>query len=100
MARRCQELLKNFLIVNHMFRTPLFAVLAVAIVCTACKSPQSVIVEEPPVEEELVVLPEEDIIEERLLDELQITAPRSYTCLLYTSPSPRDKRQSRMPSSA
>ena len=26
--------------------------------------------------------------------------PRSYCCLLYTSPSPRDKRQSRMPSSA
>ena len=26
--------------------------------------------------------------------------PNSYTCLLYTSPSPRDKRQSRMPSSA
>ena len=25
---------------------------------------------------------------------------RSNTCLLYTSPSPRDKRQSRMPSSA
>ena len=25
---------------------------------------------------------------------------RSYICLLYTSPSPRDKRQSRMPSSA
>ena len=25
---------------------------------------------------------------------------RSITCLLYTSPSPRDKRQSRMPSSA
>ena len=24
----------------------------------------------------------------------------SYDCLLYTSPSPRDKRQSRMPSSA
>ena len=24
----------------------------------------------------------------------------SYFCLLYTSPSPRDKRQSRMPSSA
>ena len=24
----------------------------------------------------------------------------SYHCLLYTSPSPRDKRQSRMPSSA
>ena len=26
--------------------------------------------------------------------------PPSYVCLLYTSPSPRDKRQSRMPSSA
>ena len=26
--------------------------------------------------------------------------PRLYSCLLYTSPSPRDKRQSRMPSSA
>ena len=26
--------------------------------------------------------------------------PISYACLLYTSPSPRDKRQSRMPSSA
>ena len=25
---------------------------------------------------------------------------RNYLCLLYTSPSPRDKRQSRMPSSA
>ena len=25
---------------------------------------------------------------------------RPWTCLLYTSPSPRDKRQSRMPSSA
>ena len=27
-------------------------------------------------------------------------AGMSYICLLYTSPSPRDKRQSRMPSSA
>ena len=26
--------------------------------------------------------------------------PIDYSCLLYTSPSPRDKRQSRMPSSA
>ena len=29
-----------------------------------------------------------------------IPAAYSYACLLYTSPSPRDKRQSRMPSSA
>ena len=31
--------------------------------------------------------------------ELQV-APQDGDCLLYTSPSPRDKRQSRMPSSA
>ena len=29
-----------------------------------------------------------------------ICAPENRACLLYTSPSPRDKRQSRMPSSA
>ena len=29
-----------------------------------------------------------------------LTYARVYGCLLYTSPSPRDKRQSRMPSSA
>ena len=30
----------------------------------------------------------------------RINFSTSYSCLLYTSPSPRDKRQSRMPSSA
>ena len=29
-----------------------------------------------------------------------LSVGRAHTCLLYTSPSPRDKRQSRMPSSA
>ena len=29
-----------------------------------------------------------------------VTAEQAKICLLYTSPSPRDKRQSRMPSSA
>ena len=29
-----------------------------------------------------------------------LRSPDVLTCLLYTSPSPRDKRQSRMPSSA
>ena len=29
-----------------------------------------------------------------------VQGARNGTCLLYTSPSPRDKRQSRMPSSA
>ena len=33
--------------------------------------------------------------------EIGISPPQAYLlCLLYTSPSPRDKRQSRMPSSA
>ena len=34
--------------------------------------------------------------------DIPATAPAAavHTCLLYTSPSPRDKRQSRMPSSA
>ena len=31
---------------------------------------------------------------------LQFTLPQPKTCLLYTSPSPRDQRGSRMPSSA
>ena len=34
------------------------------------------------------------------IDKWQEAARIYYACLLYTSPSPRDKRQSRMPSSA
>ena len=34
------------------------------------------------------------------LTSLRVKYPYKRTCLLYTSPSPRDKRQSRMPSSA
>ena len=36
----------------------------------------------------------------KLFDEKAIYQDVSGSCLLYTSPSPRDKRQSRMPSSA
>ena len=36
----------------------------------------------------------------REVQETQIVGYAVYSCLLYTSPSPRDKRQSRMPSSA
>ena len=32
--------------------------------------------------------------------DMQVTMAMDNACLLYTSPSPRDKRQSRMPSSA
>ena len=34
------------------------------------------------------------------LDQIGYWSMESWGCLLYTSPSPRDKRQSRMPSSA
>ena len=34
------------------------------------------------------------------ITKLDVDAARATPCLLYTSPSPRDKRQSRMPSSA
>ena len=34
------------------------------------------------------------------IDDLNVQLDKLETCLLYTSPSPRDKRQSRMPSSA
>ena len=32
--------------------------------------------------------------------DIEAIAARAYTCLLYTSPSPRDRQKSRMPSSA
>ena len=35
-----------------------------------------------------------------VFDDIPLTVTEIITCLLYTSPSPRDKRQSRMPSSA
>ena len=47
---------------------------------------------------------EPDVIEQAHPSVLAVTGPHQYEqvmdCLLYTSPSPRDKRQSRMPSSA
>ena len=36
----------------------------------------------------------------RLCQEYKLTVERIHTCLLYTSPSPRDRQKSRMPSSA
>ena len=37
---------------------------------------------------------------EDLVEYVSMDLDKYYDCLLYTSPSPRDKRQSRMPSSA
>ena len=44
-----------------------------------------------------------DCVEERVeqvADEVAIAITMDSTCLLYTSPSPRDRQKSRMPSSA
>ena len=40
------------------------------------------------------------IVNEYKVVNKQVEGLKLYNCLLYTSPSPRDKRQSRMPSSA
>ena len=51
-----------------------------------------------------VMLDNPEIVQSAHLDFINAGADiitlNNYTCLLYTSPSPRDKRQSRMPSSA
>ena len=42
----------------------------------------------------------EVLLDEGTFEEWDMFVEHRCTCLLYTSPSPRDKRQSRMPSSA
>ena len=42
----------------------------------------------------------ENILSELFRTQTEIATADSYTCLLYTSPSPRDRTRSRMPSSA
>ena len=44
--------------------------------------------------------PDDSTVASVYAEALMNTMPWDYCCLLYTSPSPRDKRQSRMPSSA
>ena len=58
------------------------------VVSIAAQSPHIYLGEQPLSEEELLAVPPHSMV----------VHPDS--CLLYTSPSPRDKRQSRMPSSA
>ena len=52
-----------------------------------------------------IAIPEDEGVSSQRIDKLldlsfSDKATQSVVCLLYTSPSPRDKRQSRMPSSA
>ena len=44
--------------------------------------------------------PEFDVTQERINQFADITGDHQWICLLYTSPSPRDRTRSRMPSSA
>ena len=44
--------------------------------------------------------PEQFILEHREHGSVTYTIPKRCVCLLYTSPSPRDRTRSRMPSSA
>ena len=56
------------------------------------------------IEKKWILIDAEDVVVGRLATfvamRLRGKHRPDYTCLLYTSPSPRDKRQSRMPSSA
>ena len=61
-------------------------------------SPRLLLVDEPTIGLAPKVCLEIADVLRRLRDEFSLTVV--ITCLLYTSPSPRDKRQSRMPSSA
>ena len=47
-----------------------------------------------------IIKVDKDSIDKIIKSDDEINKFRSKICLLYTSPSPRDKRQSRMPSSA
>ena len=44
--------------------------------------------------------PEDEVIYRDLDDEMLFVSGLTESCLLYTSPSPRDRQKSRMPSSA
>ena len=62
--------------------------------------PQGVKVETPSQTEIVVSGSNKQIVGQVAADIRSYRPPEPYNCLLYTSPSPRDKRQSRMPSSA
>ena len=50
--------------------------------------------------EELDIDAVDAVLKQAIPDLIGQATVKQYACLLYTSPSPRDKRQSRMPSSA
>ena len=63
------------------------------------KEPEVKVIDEKPAEPVVAEKPAEPVVAEK--PAIDPNAPKEVDfCLLYTSPSPRDKRQSRMPSSA
>ena len=47
-----------------------------------------------------IIVAVRNVRSDRVIQHAYIKARQSYNCLLYTSPSPRDRTRSRMPSSA
>ena len=54
----------------------------------------------PQINSEVVDVRDERAVKEFCISSIEFLGGLDCLCLLYTSPSPRDKRQSRMPSSA
>ena len=78
----------------------MFAALLLALVaCGGAEAPEPAVEEEPAVEQEEAVEEMAEEEDEEMADDDDAMADDG-ACLLYTSPSPRDQRGSRMPSSA
>ena len=76
-----------------MFKNLLILLLSIFLLFSCSKKNNTKIISEPTDEEKAVSIYIEALVALKKGDAF-------YACLLYTSPSPRDKRQSRMPSSA
>lgn len=66
-----------------------YVFLFILLILWSCKTKEALITAPPPQEEEEIVLPEEEYTEERLLDEMTITAPREITLPVYNPSATR-----------
>ena len=89
---------------NHPYLTAAWVALFLALIVSWIKSLTSSVKQISPTQLTLMVNREDatviDIRAEADFKKGHITGARHLTCLLYTSPSPRDVEESRMPSSA